>query len=105
MAGTNLTTIHVDSSLIPGLAQWVKDLALAVSCGVAHRGGSDLSGSYSSDLTPSLGISICCGCSPKKKKKKKRQKTPKTQLLSLLKYSYDDDDKDILRCFHWKLQA
>ena len=25
--------------------------------------------SYSSDLTPSLGTSMCCGCGPKKKKK------------------------------------
>ena len=28
-------------------------------------------GSHSSDLTPSLGTSICCGCSPKKTKDKK----------------------------------
>ena len=29
-------------------------------------------GSCISDLTPSLGISICHGCSPKKEKKKKK---------------------------------
>ena len=33
-----------------------------------------VAGSYSSDLTPSLGISICGRCSPKKKKKKKKKK-------------------------------
>ena len=27
---------------------------------------------YGSDLTPSLGTSICCGYGPKKKKKKKK---------------------------------
>ena len=34
-------------------------------------------GSYSSDRTPILGTSICCGCSPRKdqKKKKKKKKT------------------------------
>ena len=30
--------------------------------------------SYRSDLTPSLGISICRGCSPKKTKKEKKKK-------------------------------
>ena len=29
-----------------------------------------VAGSYSSDMTPSLGTSICCKCGPKKKKKK-----------------------------------
>ena len=28
---------------------------------------------YSSDSTPSLGTSICCGCSPKKTKRKKKK--------------------------------
>ena len=31
-------------------------------------------GGYSSDLTHSLGTSICHGCGPKKKKKKKKEK-------------------------------
>ena len=37
----NLTSIHKDAVLIPGLAQWVKDPTFAVSWGVGHRRGSD----------------------------------------------------------------
>ena len=59
---------------IPGLAQWVKDphccelwcrsqmqlgSCIAVAVAVVQASG------YSSDLTPSLGTSICCRCSPK----------------------------------------
>ena len=33
-----------------------------------------LAGSYSSDLTPSLGTSICCGAALKRPKKKKKKK-------------------------------
>ena len=33
----NPTSIHEDSSLIPGLTQWVKGSAVAVSCGIGCR--------------------------------------------------------------------
>ena len=38
---TNPTRNHVVVGLNPGLAQWVKDPAFAMSCGVGHRHGSD----------------------------------------------------------------
>jgi len=54
-----------------------------MSCGVGHRCGSDShvavavvqAGSCSSNLTASLGISICCRSGPKKTKKKKKNYT------------------------------
>ena len=38
---TNLTSIHKDTSSIPGLAQWVGNLVLPRGCGVGHRSSSD----------------------------------------------------------------
>ena len=69
--------------LLVTMRLWVWSLALlsAMSCGVGCRPGSGLwlwrIGSCSSDLTPSLGTSICCGCSPKKRGKKKKKKKKK----------------------------
>ena len=73
----NPASIHEDTALIPGLAQWVKGSGVAVNCGVVCWCGLDPvllslwcrpSISCSLDSAPSLGTSICHTCSPKKKK-------------------------------------
>ena len=68
----NMTSIHEDVGLIPGLAQWFRDLAFPWVVSVGCRCGSDLALLWlwcrPADLSSSLGTSICCRCGPKKKK-------------------------------------
>ena len=79
------TRNHEVSDLIPGLAQWVQDHGVAVAVAVASN--------YSSDLTPSLGTSICHRCIPTrpKKKKKKKKEAPVEGSASDIK----------ALCFYW----
>ena len=79
----NLTNIHENAASMPGLAQWVSGSGIQhchelwyksqMRLGSHVAGAEVQAGSCSSDLTPSLGTSICHGCCPKKKKKKKKK--------------------------------
>ena len=74
-AVTNRTSIHEDSGSIPDLPQgWLK---IQHCCELWYRSqmrlGSWVAMEPSSNLSPSLGISICQGCSPKKTKKREKK--------------------------------
>ena len=79
LAVMNLTSIHEEMDSILAL---LSGLTILSCYELQHRSqmwlGSGVAvsmaqvGSYSSDSTPSLGISICHGCSPKKTKKYKK---------------------------------
>ena len=81
---TNLTSIYEGAGLIAGLVQWVGSRVI-VSSAIGCRCGLDpevaVASGHSSNLTSSLGTSICRGCGPKKTKSKQ---TKQAQFLSLL---------------------
>ena len=72
--------VSEDSSLLPALVQWVKEPALLQAtlqvmdaAWIQCCSGCGMSLSYSSNLTPSQGTSVCHRCSHKKREKKKMQ--------------------------------
>ena len=79
---TNLTSIHKDRGLIQASLSglricccselWCRSQTWRVSLVAVALG---LASSYSSDWTPSLETSVCCGYGPKKTKKKKKKKS------------------------------
>ena len=72
-----LISIQEDVGSIPCLTQWLRIPHCGeLWCRLQMKLGSCIAlavaqaGSYSSDLTPSLGTSTCCGFGPQNKKKK-----------------------------------
>ena len=73
---TNPTSIHEDTTSILGLSHWLRiQCCRELWCRSQTwlRSCIAVAGSCSFDSTPSLGISICCECGPKKKKRKKHR--------------------------------
>ena len=69
---------------------------VAVSCGLGHRRLRShaavavvKAGSCSSDSTPNLGTSMCCGCSPKKKQNKQANNNNKPSKIILDLYNVE----------------
>ena len=71
---SNLTSIHKNAGLTPGLPQWVGDPGCKSQMGLGldplwqwlwYRPAA-----IAPYWTPSLGTSVCHGCGPKKQKKK-----------------------------------
>ena len=84
----NLTIIHEDVGLIPGLTQGVKDLAVAMSCGVGPRCSSDppllwlWHGPAAAAPIPSLAWEFphVTGAALKKQERKEKKMTPRKKL-------------------------
>ena len=55
-------------------------------------------GSCNSDLTPGLGTSICCRCSPEKKRKKKKNFAIRRSTEALLVMKANEKQSKYLRC-------